>query len=29
MKEFQAEVQPWHELGYLPRDWSWDNEAAE
>jgi TRAP-type mannitol/chloroaromatic compound transport system substrate-binding protein len=29
MKEFQASVQPWHELGYLPRDWTWDNEAAQ
>lgn len=31
MKEFQADVQPWHELGYLPRDWTWDEAegAAE
>jgi len=29
MKEFQASVQPWHELGYLPRDWTWDNEASK
>lgn len=29
MKEFQADVQPWHELGYLPRDWTWDNESSQ
>src|SRR6056297_3159588 len=29
MKEFQADVQPWHELGYLPRDWTWDDEPSE
>ncbi len=29
MKEFQASVKPWHELGYLPRDWTWDKEASE
>lgn len=29
MKEFQASVQPWHELGYLPRNWTWDNEPSE
>lgn len=29
MKEFQSSVQPWHELGYLPRDWTWDKEASE
>jgi len=29
MKEFQESVQPWHELGYLPRDWTWDNESSQ
>jgi len=26
MQAYQAENQPWHELGYLPRSWHWDNE---
>ena len=29
IKDFQAAVQPWHELGYLPRDWTWDNEEQQ
>lgn len=29
MKEFQAANRPWHELGYLPRDWKWDDEESE
>ena len=29
MKEFQASMQPWHELGYLPRNWTWDNESSQ
>lgn len=29
MKEFQASMQPWHQLGYLPRDWTWDNESSQ
>lgn len=29
MKAFQAANKPWHELGYLPRDWEWDNAPSE
>jgi TRAP-type mannitol/chloroaromatic compound transport system substrate-binding protein len=29
MKDFQASVQPWHELGYLPRDFTWKNDPSQ
>lgn len=28
MMAFKAENAQWHALGYLPRDWAWDNAAA-
>lgn len=28
MMDFKAENAQWHALGYLPRDWAWDNAPA-